>query len=108
METWAQEQFWRELEKLGEDEVRIRLSHKFYSDANDEGLAREWLQRKELARAAELEHRRGEREAAQVEAAARAFAAAERAADAAERSARASEKPNRMAAIAIMIAATAL
>ena len=90
METWTQEEFWSELEQLGENGVRIRLANKLYSDVN-ERLAREWLQQKELARAAELERRRGEREAAQLEAAARASAAA-----------------NTRAAIAIMIAATAL
>jgi hypothetical protein len=107
MEKWIQ-QFWTELEQLGEKEVRVRLANKSYFDSGREGLAREWLQQKEIARAAELERRRAEREAAQVEVSARALAAAKAAADAAERSARAAEKPNTRAVIAIMIAATAL
>jgi hypothetical protein len=70
-------QFCKELEDFGEDQVRARLAQTFYSDAEEEIVAREWLKQKALARAAELERSRAEREAAL----ARAVAAAEKAAD---------------------------
>jgi ribosomal protein L9 len=53
-ETWTKEQFWAELERLGEDEVRVKLATKIYSDVNERGgLAREWLLRKDQARQSE-------------------------------------------------------
>jgi membrane protein involved in colicin uptake len=113
MDTWTQS-FWSELEHLGEDEVRGRLAKRFYSDSEREAGAREWLHQKESARQTELELRRAQREAGQLEQAVRASNAAERAAEAAERTAeavertaRAAEEPNRKASIAIMIAVTA-
>ena len=97
-------QLCEELEDLGEDQVRARLAQTFYSDAEEEIVAREWLKQKALARAAELERRKAEREAAL----ARAVAAAEKAAHAVERGAQAAAKSNEKASIAIMFAATAI
>jgi hypothetical protein len=52
-ETWTKEQFWSELDKIGESEVRLRLATKQYSDANERGpLAQEWLRQRELDAAA--------------------------------------------------------
>jgi hypothetical protein len=42
----TREQVWRELDDLGEDEVRDRLAASS-DDAADTRLVREWLQRKE-------------------------------------------------------------
>jgi hypothetical protein len=42
----TREQVWRELDQLGEDEVRERLAAST-DDAADTRLAREWLERKE-------------------------------------------------------------
>jgi hypothetical protein len=48
MEFWTKEQFWAELDNHGEDEVRVKLATKIYTDLNEKGaLAREWLHRKE-------------------------------------------------------------
>jgi hypothetical protein len=93
MDTWTQS-FWSELEHLGEDEVRVRLAKRFYSDSEREGATHDWLHQKELARVEELERHRAEREAAQLEQTLRASKAAERAAEAAEQSARAVEEFN--------------
>ena len=97
MDTWTQV-FRSELEHLGEDQVRARLAQRFYYDAEREEAAREWLQQKQSARAAELERRRSQTEAAHLEQAIRASQAAERAAEAAAT----------RASIAIMIAVTAV
>ena len=97
-------QFCKELEDLGEDQVRARLAEQFYSNAEAEEVAREWLKQKALARAAELERSKAEREAAL----ARAVTAAEEAAEAVERSVQAAAKSDAKASIAIMIAATAI
>jgi hypothetical protein len=97
-------QFCKELEGLGEDQVRARLAQTFYSDAEEEIVAREWLKQKALARAAELERSKAEIEAAL----ARAMTAAEQTAEAVERSAQAAAKSNAKASIAIMFAATAI
>jgi hypothetical protein len=99
MEQWVQN-FWSELDHLGENEVRLRLVNKTFSGVGKEEIAREWLQQRELARGVELEFRRSQREAAQREEVTRASKAAERAAEAVEQSAR-------RASIAIMIAVTA-
>ena len=107
MEQWIQ-QFLSELEQLGEDQVLARLAQKFYSDAEKEAVAREWLKQKGSARAAELERSRAEREAALARQTARAMTAAEEAAEAVKRSAQAAAKSNTRASVAIMIAATAL
>ncbi|HKU61689.1 MAG TPA: hypothetical protein VJQ44_10770 [Gemmatimonadales bacterium] len=42
----TREQVWRELDEIGEDEVRARLADSS-DDPADTRLAREWLQRKE-------------------------------------------------------------
>ena len=102
------QQFVSELEQLGEEQVLARLAQKFYSDAEKEAVAREWLKQKGSARAAELERSKAEREAALARQTARAMTAAEEAAEAVERSTRVAAKSNTRASIAIMIAATAL
>jgi hypothetical protein len=107
MEQWIQ-QFLSELEHVGEDQVRAQLAQKFYSDAEKEAVAREWLKQKGSARAAELERSKAEKEAALARQTARAMTAAEDAAEAVERSARVAAKSNTRASIAIMIAVTAL
>jgi hypothetical protein len=57
--TWTKDEFFAELDEAGEDEVRVRLATKIYTDVNEKGaLAREWLQRRELSRTAELERSR--------------------------------------------------
>jgi hypothetical protein len=66
-EYWTKEQFWAELEKLGPDEVRVRLATKYYSDVNERGLlAREWLHRLDLAAEAEVERKRDSSSAEQI------------------------------------------
>ena len=114
MEQWIQ-QFWSELDHLGEEEVRLRLANQSYGHNGREELVREWLQKKQIDRAAEAALRRAEKDTAQMETSARVIAAidravktAEQSASASERSASASEKSNTRASIAIMLAATAL
>ena len=50
-EKFTKEEFWSELDELGEDEVRVRLYvQKRYGDASDKrALAEEWLRRKAAA-----------------------------------------------------------
>lgn len=43
----TREQVWRELDQLGEDEVRDRLAASSDDDPADTRLIREWLERKE-------------------------------------------------------------
>src|SRR5262249_50368250 len=97
-------QFCKELEDLGEDQIRARLAEQFYSNAEAEEVARALLKEKALARAAVVERSKAEREAAL----ARAEAAAETAADGVERGAQAAAKSNEKASIAIMFGATAI
>jgi len=53
MTALTKEEFWAELDALGETEVRVRLQNKTYTDLNEKGsFAREWLLRRELASAA--------------------------------------------------------
>lgn len=100
-DTWTAETLRAEFETIGEDEVKIRLASKFYSDLNERGsLAREWLLRKELARAAE----QSSAALRASEAATRAAAAADRSADAAERQASTAEKATRIAIAALSVA----
>ena len=47
--TWTKEQFWAELEKLGEPVVRERIAAGIYDDAR-RGLAEEWLRLREESR----------------------------------------------------------
>jgi hypothetical protein len=47
---FSQDEFWQELDKLGPDEVRVRIKTGIYSNVNTKrGLAEEWLLRKEQA-----------------------------------------------------------
>jgi hypothetical protein len=85
----------RELENLGEDQVRARLGQNLYSDAEEEEVAREWLKQKALARAAELQPSKAEKVGVLARRTAGAITTA-------------AEKSNAKASIAIMIAATAL
>ncbi|PKP68607.1 MAG: hypothetical protein CVT83_05150 [Alphaproteobacteria bacterium HGW-Alphaproteobacteria-5] len=48
-EYWTKEQFWAELETLGEDAVRVKVAVKGYDDVR-RGLAEEWLRLRESAR----------------------------------------------------------
>src|SRR5687767_12085871 len=65
---YDKEAFLAELEKLSEDDLRLRLATKIYGDANDKGaLAREALLRKELARQAESERRREASQSEQID-----------------------------------------
>jgi hypothetical protein len=46
----SKEEFWRELDEVGEEEVRVRLAIGTYNNVNQLApLAREWLEPKELA-----------------------------------------------------------
>src|SRR5947199_5072066 len=100
-EDWTEESLLRELETVGEAEVKIRLASKFYSDLNMKGaIAREWLQRRELARAAE----QAADASRAAEAALRAADAAERSADAAERQASSADRASRIAIAALVVA----
>ena len=55
-ETFTKEQFWAELEALGEEEVRVRIATHRYGNASDKrALAVEWLQKKERERLIELD-----------------------------------------------------
>jgi hypothetical protein len=52
MTALTKQEFWAELEAIGETEVRVRLQNKIYSDLNEKGsFAREWILRRELAAA---------------------------------------------------------
>jgi hypothetical protein len=110
------DQFFVELDALGEAEVRARLASLAFSDFNEKGrYAREWLTRKDQQREAESARRNEEFQASQAATASRAADAAERAAseakrasDAAERQAEAAERAVTMAKIANTIAVIAL
>jgi len=92
------EEFWAELDEVGETEVRVRLATKIYGDINNKGsLAREWLMRKDQARESARELRN---EASRVE----QIDIARSAKDAAWAAARAAEKANTRATIALIIA----
>ena len=104
---WTPETLQSEFEAIGETEVKIRLANKFYSDLNQKGaLAREWLLRRELARAEEHTMAAARASVAATRAAAaadRAALASERSAEAAERQASTTERATR-AAIGALIA----
>lgn len=104
------EEFHAELDALGIDEVRLRLARGLYNErVGEKGpLAREWLQRKELAAERESEARRDALQTEQASAASRAADAAARAVDAAERSAEAAERQATTAERASRIATAAL
>ncbi|MFO1242739.1 MAG: hypothetical protein U1E36_06010 [Rickettsiales bacterium] len=49
--TYTKEEFWAELEALGEEEVRVRIVTKKYGDVGDKlALAKEWLESQERRR----------------------------------------------------------
>ena len=51
VETWTKEQFWAELDAMGEDTVRLRVRTVFWGPASEKvPLAEEWLSRKERDR----------------------------------------------------------
>src|SRR5262249_12762851 len=83
-----------ELDRHGEDEIRLQLAQKTYSQEKTD-LAREWLRRKEQERARMVEARE---EAFRLEQA----RAAERAAAAAERQVVTAERANRIAMAALI------
>jgi hypothetical protein len=110
------EEFYSELEAAGPDEVRLRIANGQYNQRVGEkgALAAEWLRRKDIEAARELETRKDALQAEQANAASRAAVAAERAAveavraaDAAERQAATAEKANRIATAALIVAITA-
>jgi hypothetical protein len=85
METFTKDQFWAELDELGEDEVQTRVLTKRYTDGNHKlSLAREWLAKRERDRQEAREAERMAFAKAEAEAASRAAIAAERSAAAAE------------------------
>jgi len=88
MQSIGSEALLAELERHGEDEVRLRLAQKIYS-AEKTALAREWLRRKEAERAREEAFRLQQAHAA------------ERAAAAAERQAITAQRANRIAVAAL-------
>lgn len=99
------EEFLKELEALGVEEVRARLASKLYTDLNEKGLfAREWLVRKDQRREAESSRRNVAFQAEQALTASRAADAAERAAEAAERQATTAERATRIAMAALIVA----
>lgn len=101
-EKLTKEEFWTELEALGEDEVHTRVHTKIYSEANNKlPLAKEWLRLKE-------KNRQGAKDAANLEAARSASEAAKRAAAAAESQADTARRALKTAKIATGIAAAAM
>jgi hypothetical protein len=93
----SREALLAELEQHGEEEVRLQLAQKIYSDEKT-ALAREWLRRKEQERA--------RRDAAREEAFRLEQArASERAAAAAERQVVTAERANRIAMAALIVVA---
>jgi hypothetical protein len=107
-DDWTAETLQAEFENVGEDEVKVRLANKFYSDINAKGsLAREWLLRRELATKAEqavAASRALEAASRAALAADRAAVASERSAEAAERQANTAERATRTAIAAFIVA----
>ena len=92
------EEFFADLDDLGEAVVRERLIAGIYGSGNQKKeLAQEWLRRREIAREAAAESEK-------VAIAARAADAASRAASAAEEQARLARTANTRATIALVIA----
>ena len=56
MTAKAREEFWAELEALGEKEVRERVAKRVYSDLERDLWSREWLLRREFNRGFAFEH----------------------------------------------------
>jgi hypothetical protein len=82
---------WEEAEKLGEDEIRLRLVGHVYGEQTKPYIE-EWLRRKERSRSEERKRLDESSQAEMAEATSRAAMAAERAAAAAEEQARAAER----------------
>jgi CHASE3 domain sensor protein len=103
---------WLELEKLGVDEVRLRLETRRVYGEQRAPYVQEWLRRKDHVLSEERERTNAASQAEIAATASRAAEAAERAASAAERQALAAERAaqtaeaaNRRATIALVIAA---
>jgi hypothetical protein len=107
-DDWTAETLRAEFEAVGENEVKVRLENKFYSDLNNKAsLAREWLLRRELTRTAEQAAAAAlamEAASLAAQAADRAATASERSADAAERQASTAERATRTAIAALVVA----
>jgi hypothetical protein len=98
-ETKTVEQFWAELEGLGEQEVRIRLAKQVFGTVGDKkAVVEEWLRHKERSREAASN-------AEQTEIARSAKDAAWAAAEAARDAATQAKTANTRATIALVIAA---
>jgi uncharacterized protein (DUF3084 family) len=98
LETFTAEQFFEQLDALGEDKVRVRVASGAYSTTNKKlQLAIEWLRSKDQSRDLELESER-------TAIAKRAAEAATRAADAAAEQSRLARTANTRATIALAIA----
>ena len=93
----SREALLAELELHGEEEVRLQLAQKIYSEEKT-ALAHEWLRRKEQERA---RHSEAREEAFRLEQA----RASERAAAAAERQVITAERANRIAVAALIVVA---
>jgi hypothetical protein len=103
--TFSTEQFWAELDALGEEKVRERAVVGAYgSGHNKKELAQEWLRQKDQARALSLELDRMGIASKAAEAAIQAADAASRAAEGAEEQARFARSANTRATLALVIA----
>ena len=108
-ERFTAEQFYMELEELGEGKVRERLAAKIYSSVNHKKeLAEEWLRRIEKACQDELEKDKLAVARAAASEASRASSAAERAASAAESQAETARNAKNIAIAAAIIAAISI
>lgn len=66
-ETYTKEQFWGQLDALGEDTVRVRLATHAYGDGGDRrALVEEWLRRQNQRRATEESDRSAAASAEQI------------------------------------------
>lgn len=98
--TLNRDQFWAELDELGEDEVRGRFASERVYDSGKRPLVQEWLRRKDQERKDALNRE-------QIEIARDAAASARDAADSARAAANEAQAANKIAKIAIAIAAIA-
>lgn len=97
-ETFTADQFWSELDELGEEVVRKRVIAKVYGSGNNKlELAQEWLRRKEQSRDSAFK-------AEQTDIARSAKDAAWSAAEAAREAAKQAKAANTRATIALVIA----
>ena len=106
--TFTTQQFWAELDALGEETVRERVVVGAYgSGHNKKELAQEWLRRKDQARALSLELDRMGIASKAAQAAIQAADAASRAAEAAEEQGRLARSASTRATLAVVIAVIA-